>query len=32
LIRRSFDFQTYQPQQQEDWQAAYQRFKSIIAS
>ncbi|WP_035602213.1 rhamnulokinase family protein [Haloferula sp. BvORR071] len=32
LIRRSFDFQTYQPQQQDDWQAAYQRFKSVIAS
>ncbi len=30
LVRRSFDFQTYQPQNQEHWQAAYQRFKALM--
>jgi sugar (pentulose or hexulose) kinase len=30
LVRRSFDFQTYQPQNQDDWQAAYQRFKALM--
>ena len=31
MVRRSFDFQVYQPQQQDDWQAAYQRFKTVIS-
>ena len=31
LLRRSFDFQTYQPRNGDQWQAAYERFESIIA-
>lgn len=31
LVRRSFDFQVYQPRDSEQWQQAYERFKSIIA-
>jgi sugar (pentulose or hexulose) kinase len=31
LVRRSFDFQVYQPRNSEQWQQAYERFKSIIA-
>ena len=30
LLRRSFDFQTYQPRNGDQWQAAYERFKSVI--
>ncbi len=31
LVRRSFDFHIYQPRNGEEWRAAYERFKSIIA-
>ena len=31
LVRRSFEFQVYQPRNGDQWQAAYERFKSIIA-
>ncbi|WP_367873469.1 rhamnulokinase family protein [Luteolibacter sp. Populi] len=31
LVRRSFDFQVYEPHGHDDWQAAYQRFKTVIA-
>jgi rhamnulokinase len=29
LIRRSFDFKTYEPRQSADWNAAYERFKAL---
>ena len=30
LIRRSFDFKTYEPRQSADWNAAYERFKALV--
>jgi sugar (pentulose or hexulose) kinase len=30
LIRRSFAFQSYQPQATEEWQLAYERYKALI--
>lgn len=31
LIRRSFSFQSYQPQATETWQRAYERYRALIA-
>jgi hypothetical protein len=30
LIRRSFDFKTYEPRQSADWNTAYERFKALV--
>jgi hypothetical protein len=30
LIRRSFEFKTYQPGRSAEWNAAYERFKALI--
>jgi hypothetical protein len=32
LVRRSFDFQIYQPQDAAAWDLAYQRFNEILAA
>ena len=32
LIRRSFDFRIYQPQETANWDVAYKKFRSLLAS